>query len=147
MEENTELEEGLILAWVRLTGAVKNTRITHGMIYNEAIVMMIAYEQLKKDGEGIVSFKDIVSETKMLKSLVNRTIDSLVQKGYLQRCAGKDKRMTFVKPVQNNLGDFLAVHRESMQLAKRIISVIGEEETRTLIRISEKIRRCNPLIE
>ena len=95
----TPLEEQLITAWVRLTGIFKNTRITKGMVYNEAIVMLVAYNRYREDGKGLVSFKEIVSETRMLKSLVNRTIDSLVAKGYLTRCEGKDKRTTFIRIV------------------------------------------------
>ena len=79
------LEEQVITAWVRLTGLLKNTRITKGMVYNEAIVMLFAYNRYREDGIGVISFKEIVTETRMLKSLVNRTIDSLVTKGYLAR--------------------------------------------------------------
>ena len=41
MQDNC-LEEQLISAWVRLTGILKNTRSTKGMVYNEAIVMLVA---------------------------------------------------------------------------------------------------------
>ena len=60
VRQDNELEENLITAWVKLTGELKNTRITQGMIYNEAIVMMIAYNRYRADGEGFVSFKEIV---------------------------------------------------------------------------------------
>ena len=119
MQDNS-LDEQLISAWVRLTGILKNTRITKGMVYNEAIVMLVAYNRYREDGEGLVSFKEIVSETRMLKSLVNRTIDSLVQKGHLARCEGKDKRTTFVRIVHENLGDYLAVHEHSLALARSL---------------------------
>ena len=62
------LEEQVISAWVRLTGLLKNTRITKGMVYNEAIVMLVAYNRYREDGVGMVSFKEIVSETRMLQS-------------------------------------------------------------------------------
>ena len=39
------LEEAVITAWVRLTGILKNTRITKGMVYNEAIVMLVVYNR------------------------------------------------------------------------------------------------------
>ena len=39
------LNEKLILAWLILTGALKNTCITQCMIYNETIVLMLAYYQ------------------------------------------------------------------------------------------------------
>ncbi len=135
----TPLEEQLITAWVRLTGIFKNTRITKGMIYNEAIVMLVAYNRYREDGKGLVSFKEIVSETRMLKSLVNRTIDSLVAKGYLTRCEGKDKRTTFIRIVPENIGGFLEVHAHSLELARNMMQIIGTEDAEAFVRISDKI--------
>lgn len=135
----TPLEEQLITAWVRLTGIFKNTRITKGMVYNEAIVMLVAYNRYREDGKGLVSFKEIVSETRMLKSLVNRTIDSLVAKGYLTRCEGKDKRTTFIRIVPENIGGFLEVHAHSLELARNMMQIIGTEDAEAFVRISDKI--------
>ena len=146
VRQDNELEENLITAWVKLTGELKNTRITQGMIYNEAIVMMIAYNRYRADGEGFVSFKEIVSDTKMLKSLVNRTIDSLVKKRYLERCDGKDKRTTFVRIVPEHMQSFLAVHEKSLSLAHRIAEILGEEDAEAFIRISRKICENSPVL-
>lgn len=133
------LEEQVITAWVRLTGVLKNTRITKGMVYNEAIVMLIAYNRYREDGVGMVSFKEIVSETRMLKSLVNRTIDALVDRGLLARCEGKDKRTTFVRILPENIEGYLQVHDQSLTLATKMIELIGEEDAEAFVRISEKI--------
>ena len=75
----------------------------------------------------------------MLKSLVNRTIDSLVKKNMLMRCEGKDKRTTFVKLIPENLGAYLAVHQESLTLARNVRELIGDEDAEAFIRISQKI--------
>lgn len=80
--ETSQLDEDLVVSWVRLTGILKNGRLTDGLIYNEAVVMLAAYRRYKQDGEGLVSFKEIVSETRMLKSHVHRTIDSLVKNSF-----------------------------------------------------------------
>ena len=133
------LEEQVISAWVRLTGLLKNTRITKGMVYNEAIVMLVAYNRYREDGVGMVSFKEIVSETRMLKSLVNRTIDALVERGLLVRCEGKDKRTTFVRILSDNIDGYLQVHAQSLALATKMIGLIGEEDARAFVRISEKV--------
>lgn len=133
------LEEQVISAWVRLTGLLKNTRITKGMVYNEAIVMLVAYNRYREDGVGMVSFKEIVSETRMLKSLVNRTIDALVERGLLVRCEGKDKRTTFVCILPDNIEGYLQVHEQSLALATKMIGLIGEEDARAFVRISEKV--------
>lgn len=137
------LEEQVITAWVRLTGVLKNTRITQGMIYNEAVVMNLVYNRYAEDGEGLTSFKEIVQKTQMLKSLVNRTIDSLVKKGYLERVDGRDKRTTFVKAA--NLKDFLEEHEKTLALVRGIIGIIGKEDAEAFVRLSEKIAAADPL--
>lgn len=137
--EAQSLEEQLITAWVRLTGILKNTRITQGMVYNEAIVMLVAYNRYRENGDGLVSFKELVAETRMLKSLVNRTIDALVAKGFLLRSEGKDKRTTFVRVVPENLQKYLEVHAHSLSLARELAEVIGEEDAHAFVRIAEKI--------
>ena len=80
---DTQLEEDLILAWIHATGVLKNTRITQKMIYNEAVVMSIVYERYREDGVGAVTFGEICRRTRMLKSLVNRTIGTLASRGFL----------------------------------------------------------------
>ena len=139
-----ELDEALVTAWVALTGVLKNSRMTQGLNYNEAIVMNIAYHAYQ-NGEGLTSFKSIVAKTKMLKSLVNRTIDSLVRKNLIERCEGEDKRTTFVRPVKENLDIFLKVHEQSLALARAAIGIIGEEDARTFVRISDRIVRSDIL--
>lgn len=136
--ENEKLDEALIISWVRLTGTLKNTRMTNGMIYNEAVVMLIVYNRYEETGEA-VAFKDIVAETRMLKSLVNRTIDSLTDKGLLERVVGTDKRKTFVKPVLENMHTFWRVHKNSLAIAQKIRELIGDADAETFIHITEKI--------
>ena len=144
MNEDLQLKENVIAAWVRLTGLLKNTRLTKGMIYNEAIVMMIVNRKYEEDGVGSVSFKDIVTETGMLKSLVNRTIDSLVRKGMLVRSDGElDRRTTFVRPVPENLSTYLAVHERTLDIVKRIIALIGKKDAETFVRLADKITAAN----
>ena len=137
------LEERIITAWVKLTGVLKNTRITQEMIYNEAIVMNLVYSKYREDGVGLVSFKEIVERTRMLKSLVNRTIDSLVQQGYLVKSDGADKRTTFVRGA--NFDVYLQEHEKTLALVKSIIDAIGEDDAEAFIRISDKIVAADPL--
>ena len=139
------LDEALILAWVKLTSTLKNTRMTQGMNYNEATVMLLAYRRYLSDEEGLISFKEITRETKMLKSLVNRTIDSLTAKGFLERCSGTDKRMTFVRIVKENLPEYLTVHDQSLKIARQIVDIIGEADAKNFVEIAEKITAQNPL--
>lgn len=84
----------------------------------------------------------------MLKSLLNRTINNLISRGLIEKVTGEtDKRTVYIKFVPEKIDVFLSVHGESMALASDIIKVIGEEDAKALIRISEKlgklIIKCN----
>ena len=141
---NEALAEQLLAAWVKLTGVIKNSRVTKGLAYNEAIVMLLLYNRFLEDGDGLVSIKEITWETKMLKSLVNRTVNTLEAKGLLERLkTSGDKRMVFVRCIKEKLDVFLAVHNTSLDLARNLIDIIGEEDAQAFVRISKKICDSN----
>lgn len=138
--EDKKRAESLLVAWVSLSGILKNTRITKGLMYNEATVMLMLYKRYCEDGVGLTSIKEITQKTKMLKSLVNRTINSLEQKQLLERVEGTgDRRMAYVKCVESKLDVFLQVHNSSLEVAQNIIDIIGEEDTESFVRIVKKI--------
>lgn len=142
---NTQnLNEELIYAWVKLTGIIKNNRITKGLMYNEAIVMMLVYNKYRKNGTGFISFQELLKETNMLKSLLNRTINNLISRGLIEKVTGEeDKRTVYIKFVPEKIDVFLSVHKDSLSLASDIIGIIGEDDAKTLIRISEKLGEAN----
>lgn len=137
---NNNLQNNLILSWVKLSGIIKNSRITTGLKYNEAIVMLSIYSRYLKDSEGLTSVQDIIKETGMLKSQVNRTLGELKNQGLITFEQGiEDRRTKFVKCVKEKLEVFLAVHNSSVRVAENIIGIIGKEDTETFIRIVEKL--------
>lgn len=138
MENN--IQNNLILSWVKLSGMIKNNRITTGLKYNEAIVMLILYSSYLEDGVGSVSVQDIIKETGMLKSLVNRTIGNLEKKGLIEYNVGtSDRRTRMVKCVKEKLDVFLSVHNSSLGVSQSIINIIGEQDTATFINIVDKL--------
>ena len=130
----------LLRAWVQLSGILKNSRFTKELPYNEAIIMLMLYERYQADGRGILSVKEITASTRMLKSLVNRTINSLEAKGLLERCQSEgDRRIGYVRCIEDRLGVFLQVHASSMEIAGQISAIIGPEDTEAFIRIVNKL--------
>ena len=136
-------EYNLLTAWVKLSGILKNNRITKGLLYNEATVMLLLYSRYTEDGVGLISVKEIIAQTGMLKSLVNRTINSLEKKGLLVRQAGeKDKRTLYVRCVEEKLDVFLQVHASSLGVAKGILDIIGPDDAEAFIRIVGKLDKA-----
>lgn len=126
----------LIQAWVQLSGILKNSRFTKELPYNEAIVMLQLYESCDQP----ISIKEITAKTRMLKSQVNRTINSLQEKGLLIRCqVVGDRRVGYVQAVKERLDVFLQVHASSMEIAKKISEIIGPDDTNHFVRIVGKL--------
>ncbi len=132
--------EALLSAWVKISSIVKNSRLTKELPYNEAVVMLLAYNRYQEGGDGLLSLREIKEETKMLKSLVNRTVSTLEEKHLLERAEKKgDKRVAYVRCVAENLDVFLAVHQSSLDIALRIIDLVGAQDAQAFIRLAQKI--------
>ncbi len=132
-------EERLLEAWVGLTCLFKNNRMTTGLTYNEATVLMYAYFAYQK-GEKEISLQSILKKTKMKKSLLNRTVDALVKKNLIMRQKGQsDGRTIFISIVESQLNTFIKVHDESLSIVRHVIDLIGEEDAEAVIRVYEKL--------
>ena len=141
---NTDIQaENLLSAWVKISSIMKSSRLTHGLPYNEAIVMLLLHKRYLADGTGALSIKEIIEETHMLKSLANRTVNALEKKGLLVRCnLPGDKRLGYVRCVPEKLGIFLDVHNSSLSLARRVIKLIGSEDTDAFTRLVAKMNEA-----
>lgn len=54
----------------------------------------------------------------------------------------RDGRNVFVRPVEDRLEDFLAVHRRSLALVRQIIDVVGREDAESFVRMAEKLSQA-----
>lgn len=143
MKTQENLQNELIHAWVKLSGIIKNNRITTKLKYNEAVIMLAVYSRYLKDGVGLTSVQDIIKETGMLKSLVNRTLGELEKNGLIIFSQGTaDRRTKFVRLVEERLDVFLAVHNSSLGVSESIIDIIGEQDAATFVSIVKKLENA-----
>ncbi len=144
MQSTEVLENELISSWVKLSSILKNNRMTKDLKYNESIIMLSIYKRYVVDGVGKTSVKDIIAETGMLKSLVNRTLGELESKGLIKFIAGeKDRRTKFVVCVKEQLDTFLAVHNNSRAAANNIIDIVGVDDAVAFVRIADKLSKAD----
>lgn len=135
--EREALREALLGAWIGLNGRLKDSQVTRDLTYNEAVVMKLVYDRYRVDGEGRTAVRELVEATNMLKSLMNRTVNALRAQGYLE--TEREGRSLYVRPRPERLGDFLAVHHRSLELAEQIIDVIGQEDAARFVSICQKL--------
>jgi DNA-binding MarR family transcriptional regulator len=126
MEEVMEkLDERLLSAWLQLSVNICNDRVVRDMPYNEALICNI----LKHAGESMTATQ-LCEQTKMLKSQMNRTLNSMEEKGLIQRERSlTDKRQVYISLNLENGNCYQEAHSRSLQLVNEIISRLGEKRT------------------
>lgn len=130
------LEEKLLKNWVLLSRIIKNDRFVDKIPYSEVLILSLLFPFFPH----YVSIKEIIADTKMLKSQVNRTIASLLRKEYIvKRSCMQDKRCLEICLTKKGNQFMKEIHTNSLQICKKFIQVIGEEDAITLNRIFEKI--------
>lgn len=137
-----DLREELLTAWIGINSFFKDSRMTRELTYNEAVVMKLAYDQYRADGVGRVPVQMVLKRTNMLKSLANRTIDSLCAQGYLVK--ERDGRTLALRLAPRRLPDFLAVHQRPLDLAQAVIDAIGPEDAAEFVRICRRFLDAEP---
>lgn len=132
--------EQILEAWVGMTCMIKNSRLTEGLTYNEAILMMFAYQNRPVDGMGEISVGELLRKTNMLKSQISRTIESLTEKGLIEKMRSEqDSRTLQLKISPKGMTVFTPVHNRSLAMVDHVLALIGTEDAEAFIRIYQRL--------
>lgn len=131
-----ELNEELLEAWLRLSTIINNERLVSDMPYNEALVCNILYKYEKREPEKNVTATDLCRETRMLKSQMNRTLNSLEEKNIIKRMrSDKDKRQVFISLNMEETDIYYRQHEKIIELLDTVIEKFGEEKSLEIIKL------------
>lgn len=130
------LNENLLSSWLSLSTSVINNRIVSQLPYNESLICNVLYRHSCSEDTQPLTATDLCNETKMAKSLMNRTLNQLESQGLITRTRSRsDKRQVFVTFNMEKADIYLEQHRDILNIIDSIIDKIGIEkaiETMTL---------------
>lgn len=136
----TMLNEQLLDAWLSLSTTIINDRVVSEMPYNESLICNLLYRNQLHSPEKRLTATDLCNETKMLKSQMNRTLNSMEQKGIVSReRSDQDKRQVFVTFHYDRAAAYQKQHEKILQMADAIIAKLGVEKTLEIIGLFETI--------
>ena len=123
----------MLSAWLTMSSVVNNERLVSSIPFNEAHVCNLLYRQrIEAPGEYLTA-TELCSQTRMLKSQMNKVLTSLEKQNMIQRFpAPDDKRKAYIRLVEENLPKFEAVHARSISLVDHAIARLGAEEAEHL---------------
>ncbi len=141
-----ELNERLLEAWLETSTVISNRRLTNALSYNESLICHILYERQQSGQPEYLTATNLCHETKILKSLMNATLNSLEKKGMAERIRSEfDRRQVYVRLKKEGMEIYLAEHRKILDMVDEVIDTVGEEKIAEFIpilySITESVQR------
>ena len=134
------LNENLLSAWLQLSTSVINTRVVSQLPYNESLICHVLYHHQLDGKNQPLTATDLCNETKMAKSLMNRTLNQLENQGLITRTRSKeDKRQVLVTFNLDKADVYLEQHQEILNIVDAIIKEIGAEKTHETISLFTQV--------
>lgn len=133
---NDYKNEELLGAWLRLSTVIDNERIVSELPYNETLICNILYRAWLQDPEKELTATDLCHETRMLKSLMNRTLVSMEEKGLIVReRSQKDKRRVYIRLDMPRAEVYQQQHGKILAQIDLLMERLGEEKADQLIEL------------
>lgn len=133
MDETNEI---LLNSWLRLSKAIYNERIVPDLPYNESLIYNLLYRNQQKNPEKPLTATDLCKSTKILKSQMNRILNSMEQKKMIVReRSTTDKRQVLVRLEQEQIEIYQKQHEKILDIVDEIINKMGKEKARQTIEI------------
>ncbi|MBR6643225.1 MAG: MarR family transcriptional regulator [Lachnospiraceae bacterium] len=130
-----QLNEVLLGAWLKLSIAINNSRLVSEMSYNESLICNILYRNTIDNPEIKITATDLCTQTKILKSQMNRILNQLEDKNLITKeRSPKDKRKIFIHLTSEQSNAYLKQHEQILKLLDNVIDRLGEEQTKEIIR-------------
>lgn len=133
------LNEEVLDAWLRLSTAISNAKLVSDIPYNEALICNLLYNNQNERPDAPLTATDLCRKTHMLKSQMNRTLQSMEDKGMIRRIRStRDKRQVFL---QLNLDSpaFMSQHEKSLLLIDSMIAKTGKERAGQIARLFTEV--------
>ena len=124
-----QTNERLLGAWLKISTVINNSRLVSEMSYNETLICNILYRNAMEHPEQLLTATDLCTETKILKSQMNRILAQLEEKKLITReRSSEDKRKVFVRLNEDQSNTYIKQHSQILKLLDDIIERLGEEK-------------------
>lgn len=130
------MNEELLDAWLKLSVAINNEKVVSDMPYNEALICNILYRNQIHDPLKKLTATDLCNATKMQKSQMNRTLNSMEEKSLIMRERSElDKRQVFVSLNMEQNEIYERQHVKILEIIDSLTERLGEEKSKQALQL------------
>ncbi len=138
MNMKNNIYENLLDTWLRTTFVICNRRIVKELSFNEAVVCRLLNEA--KQNNVNMTATDLCNKTKILKSLMNLTLNNLEKKEMIRRVRSKkDKRQYYLVLNEEHIDVYKREHKRIIGLIKEATKELNDTEIQNIIDVLGKI--------
>ena len=132
MEDNRELQEQLLQAWLEMSACIRGNRILSRFSLNEIMVCSLLYRRQQQGGPPLTA-TELCQHTRLLKSQMNHILSSMEARSLIQRTrSSTDRRVVGVTLREDAIPLYLQEHASVMQIVHAIFQTLGAEKAREL---------------
>ncbi len=130
------LNEDILQAWLGVSMAINNDRISLDLPYNESLICHLLYHQHLQHDKNYLTATDLCHMTKMQKSQMNRTLTDMEKKGLIVReRSSLDKRQIHVTLKLEQLDAYEKQHEKVLGIIDELVTIIGKEKAEEALAI------------
>lgn len=128
--------DDVLNAWLRLTTTVNNVRMAGELPYNELLICGILYRNQKSSAPAYLTATDLCGETRMLKSQMNRTLNSMEKKGLIFRTRSEqDRRQVHITFNMDQAEVYEREHDRILGYVEVLLNKVGRQRAEEIIRL------------
>ena len=128
--------DDVLNAWLRLTTTVNNVRMAGELPYNELLICGILYRNQNSGVPESLTATDLCSETRMLKSQMNRTLNSMEKKGLIFRTRSEqDRRQVHITFNMDQAEAYEREHDRILGYVEVLLNKVGRQRAEEIIRL------------
>ena len=130
------INEKVLNAWLKLSTTICNDRIVSELPFNESLVCGILHKNAKESPEKQMTATELCEKTNIQKSLMNRTLNSMEEKGLIfRKRSDKDKRQVFVSINMDNTAAYESQHKKILSMVDSVLEKVGKEKAEEIVQL------------
>ena len=130
------INEKVLSAWLKLSTTICNERFVSELPFNESFICGILHRNAVEHPEKQMTATELCEKTNMRKSLMNRTLNSMEEKGLIfRKRSEKDKRQVFVSMNMENAEVYERQHKNVLSVVDTMLEKVGKEKAEEIIQL------------
>ena len=130
------INEKVLNAWLKLSTTICNERFVSELPFNESFICGILHRNAVEHPEKPMTATELCEKTNMKKSLMNRTLNSMEEKGLIfRKRSEKDKRQVFVSMNMENAEVYERQHKNVLSVVDTMLEKVGKEKAEEIIQL------------